>query len=126
MIGLRLRSLFFNVGWYVGTTILAIAGSPILLMPRRFVVAWSLLLVGLFSPFALGMYWKRTNQWGAVAGTVGGFVAFITAMLMIIAPLRHLSDVVAPITRGLAAVERGLDLMEQTPRESGGTHDFDH
>jgi SSS family transporter len=38
------------------------------------VVAWSLLLVGLFSPFALGMYWKRTNQWGAVAGTVGGFV----------------------------------------------------
>ena len=45
MIGLRLRSFFFNVGWYVGTTILAIAGSPILLMPRRFVVAWSLVWI---------------------------------------------------------------------------------
>jgi 1-acyl-sn-glycerol-3-phosphate acyltransferase len=45
MIGLRLRSLFFNVGWYVGTTTLAIAGSPILLMPRRFVVAWSLVWI---------------------------------------------------------------------------------
>jgi subfamily B ATP-binding cassette protein MsbA len=31
--------------------------------------------------------------------------------------------VVAPITRGLAAIERGLDLMADTPRESGGTHD---
>jgi Na+/proline symporter len=38
------------------------------------VVAWSLLLVGLFSPFALGMYWKRANQSGAVAATIGGFV----------------------------------------------------
>ena len=45
MFGLRLRSFFFNVGWYVGTTILAIAGSPILLMPRRFVVAWSLVWI---------------------------------------------------------------------------------
>jgi subfamily B ATP-binding cassette protein MsbA len=61
-------------------------------------------------------------QSGSAGGTVGGFVAFITAMLMIIAPLRHLSDVVAPITRGLAAVERGLDLMDQTPRETGGSH----
>jgi 1-acyl-sn-glycerol-3-phosphate acyltransferase len=42
MISLWLRSLAFNVGWYLGTTILAIAGSPILLMPRLYVVAWSL------------------------------------------------------------------------------------
>lgn len=40
------------------------------------VVAWSLLLVGLFSPFALGMYWKKTNQWGAVAGYLGGFITW--------------------------------------------------
>ena len=54
--------------------------------------------------------------------TVGSFVAFITAMLMIVAPLKHLSDVMAPITRGLAAVERGLDLIRDTPREHGGSH----
>ena len=40
------------------------------------VIAWSLLLVGLFSPFALGMYWKKTNQWGAVAGYLGGFITW--------------------------------------------------
>jgi 1-acyl-sn-glycerol-3-phosphate acyltransferase len=42
MISLWLRSLAFNVGWYLGTAIIAIVGSPILLMPRRSVVAWSL------------------------------------------------------------------------------------
>jgi ATP-binding cassette, subfamily B, bacterial MsbA len=53
--------------------------------------------------------------------TVGGFVAFTTAMLMLIAPIKHLSEVAGPITRGLAAIERGLDLMEHTPTEQGGT-----
>jgi ATP-binding cassette, subfamily B, bacterial MsbA len=52
--------------------------------------------------------------------TVGGFVAFTTAMLMLIAPIKHLSEVAGPITRGLAAVERGLDLMEHTRTEQGG------
>jgi subfamily B ATP-binding cassette protein MsbA len=57
--------------------------------------------------------------------TVGGFVAFITAMLMLVSPIKHLSDVMAPITRGLAAIERGLDLIEHTPTEQGGTHDVE-
>jgi ATP-binding cassette, subfamily B, bacterial MsbA len=52
--------------------------------------------------------------------TVGGFVAFTTAMLMLIAPIKHLSEVAGPITRGLAAIERGLDLMEHTRTEQGG------
>lgn len=52
--------------------------------------------------------------------TVGGFVAFVTAMLLLIAPIKSLSDGATPITRGLAALERGLDLMELTDDESGG------
>lgn len=53
--------------------------------------------------------------------TVGGFVAFVTAMLLLIAPIKGLSDGATPITRGLAALERGLDLMELTDDEAGGT-----
>ncbi len=57
----------------------------------------------------------------ATSGTsVGGFVAFVTAMLMIIAPIRQLSEVSSPITRGLAALERGLALIEATPNETEG------
>ncbi len=53
--------------------------------------------------------------------SVGGFVAFVTAMLMLIAPLKHLTEVANPITRGLAAMERGLDLLALTPSEEGGS-----
>ncbi|MGB4115784.1 MAG: lipid A export permease/ATP-binding protein MsbA [Polaromonas sp.] len=52
--------------------------------------------------------------------TVGGFAAFVTAMLLLIAPIKGLSDGVTPITRGLAALERGLDLMDLTEDESDG------
>jgi len=54
--------------------------------------------------------------------TVGGFVSFITAMLMLVAPIRRLADVANPITRGVAALERGLALLDSTRAEQGGTH----
>jgi hypothetical protein len=41
MLGLRLRSLFFNVGWYVGSTIIAVVGMPILLLSRAANIAWA-------------------------------------------------------------------------------------
>ncbi|WP_088282241.1 lipid A export permease/ATP-binding protein MsbA [Ideonella sp. A 288] len=61
-------------------------------------------------------------QSGSGGATVGGFVAFITAMLMLVAPVKHLSDLMTPITRGLASIERGLQLLDQSPAERGGSH----
>ncbi|WP_374406894.1 lipid A export permease/ATP-binding protein MsbA [Hydrogenophaga sp.] len=57
--------------------------------------------------------------------TVGNFVAFVTAMLMLVAPIRHLAEIAGPITRGLAALERGLELIEDTPEQTGGNHQTD-
>lgn len=56
------------------------------------------------------------------ATSVGGFVAFVTGMLMIIAPIRQLSEVSGPITRGLVALERALTLIEDSPDESSGVY----
>ncbi len=50
--------------------------------------------------------------------TVGDFVAFIGAMLMLVAPTRRLADVINPVTRGLAALERGLELIDSVPPEA--------
>ena len=61
-------------------------------------------------------------QSGSGGASVGGFVAFITAMLMLVQPVKHLSDVMAPITRGVAAVERSVELIEGSPLEKGGSH----
>lgn len=55
-------------------------------------------------------------------GSVGGFVAFVMAMLQLVAPIKHLSEVAGPITRGMAAMERGIQLIDTTPVETGGTH----
>jgi ATP-binding cassette, subfamily B, bacterial MsbA len=54
--------------------------------------------------------------------TVGEFVAFVTTLLQVVAPAKHLADVMAPLTRGLAAIERGLDLVDHTPAELGGVY----
>lgn len=54
--------------------------------------------------------------------TVGGFVGFVTAMLMLITPIRQLAELAGTITRGLAALERGLELIEDTPLQSDGQH----
>jgi subfamily B ATP-binding cassette protein MsbA len=60
-------------------------------------------------------------QSGEQGLTVGGFVAYITAMLMLIAPIRRLADMAAPITRGLAALERGLVLIDDVAPEPQGS-----
>lgn len=54
--------------------------------------------------------------------TVGNFVAFVTTMLMIVTPIRQLTEVSSSITRGLAALERGLELLETTPLETEGRY----
>ncbi len=55
------------------------------------------------------------------AKSVGAFVAFVTLMLQLVAPIKHLSEVAGPITRGLAALDRGVELLDHTPAESGGS-----
>jgi ATP-binding cassette, subfamily B, bacterial MsbA len=61
------------------------------------------------------------SQTGAT--TVGGFASFITAMLMLLAPIKKLSGVAGQITRGMAALERGVALIEDSPVEHAGKHD---
>lgn len=61
-------------------------------------------------------------QSGQSGGSVGTFVAFVMAMLQLVAPIKHLSEIAGPITRGLAAVERGVQMVHTTPVETGGTH----
>ncbi|HNZ90181.1 MAG TPA: lipid A export permease/ATP-binding protein MsbA [Acidovorax sp.] len=66
--------------------------------------------------------WQNRGAVDTHGVTVGGFVSFITAMLMLIAPIRRLADVANPITRGVAALERGLALLSDAGAETGGQH----
>jgi subfamily B ATP-binding cassette protein MsbA len=52
--------------------------------------------------------------------SAGEFASYITAMLMLIAPVKRVSDIASPVTRGIAAMERALDLIQITPTEPSG------
>ncbi len=66
--------------------------------------------------------WQSTSGAASNMNTVGGFASFITAMLMLVSPIKHLSEVTGSLTRGVTSLERGLDLLKDTPDEHQGTH----
>ena len=70
--------------------------------------------------------WQSTGASASANVTVGSFAAFITGMLMLISPIKHLSEVVGTLTRGVTALERGLNLLDLTPDETQGTHTAEH
>ncbi|MBL8488685.1 MAG: lipid A export permease/ATP-binding protein MsbA [Rhodocyclaceae bacterium] len=78
-------------------------------------------LVQFFTAIALAIViYIAMLQSASSQTTVGGFVSFITAMLMLLAPLKHLTDVNAPLQRGLAAAESVFSLMDETPEDDAG------
>lgn len=52
--------------------------------------------------------------------TVGGFISFITAMLMLLAPLKRVAEVNGPLQRGLAAAEAVFELIDAEPERTSG------
>lgn len=54
---------------------------------------------------------------------VGGFVSFITSMLMTLSPLRRVSDIVQPMMRAMGSLERMRGILD-TPQEADtGRHE---
>jgi ATP-binding cassette, subfamily B, bacterial MsbA len=60
------------------------------------------------------------GQTNGGTGTAGGFVSFITAMLLLLAPMKRLADVNAPLQRGLAAAESVFTLVDEAEEHDEG------
>jgi subfamily B ATP-binding cassette protein MsbA len=88
----------------------AIAGSAVAPITNFFVS------IALSTVIMVAIVQSQTNHL-----SVGGFVGFITTMLLMIAPIKHLSDVSSTITRGIVAAERAIDLVENVKSETGGS-----
>jgi len=52
--------------------------------------------------------------------TVGGFVSFLTAMMMLTGPLKHITNINEPLQRGLAAAESVFALLDQPGEKNDG------
>ncbi|PUE58138.1 lipid A export permease/ATP-binding protein MsbA [Limnohabitans curvus] len=88
-------------------------------------------LIQMFAALALSAVimvalYQSTGDGATQGVTVGSFAAFITGMLMLISPIKHLSEVAGTLTRGVTSLERGLNLLELAPDETQGTHTSDH
>ena len=64
-------------------------------------------------------------QAGANQTTVGGFVSFVTAMLMLLTPLKHLAEVNGPLQNGLASAARVFELIDRDAEPDEGTRTLD-
>jgi len=57
----------------------------------------------------------------AARTTMGEFASFMTAMLMLLAPLKHLTEINAPLQRGLAAAESVFGLIDAPVEKDEGS-----
>jgi ATP-binding cassette, subfamily B, bacterial MsbA len=69
---------------------------------------------------AIIVYYSTAHS-GAGGVTVGSFVSFMTAMLMLLSPLKRLTGVNASLQRGLAAAESVFAMIDEKPEEDSGT-----
>jgi subfamily B ATP-binding cassette protein MsbA len=51
----------------------------------------------------------------------GAFVSFLTALLLLLAPIKHLTEVSAPLQRGLASAESVFDLLDERAEQDTGS-----
>jgi subfamily B ATP-binding cassette protein MsbA len=72
----------------------------------------------LIASMALSVVLVIALMQSASEGTsVGGFAAFVTAMMLVISPIKHLADINQPLQRGLTAAEMIFSLMDQPLEE---------
>jgi subfamily B ATP-binding cassette protein MsbA len=91
------------------------------MMKQTTAAAASVPVVQLLAGIALAaIIYLATRQSGANQVTVGEFVSFITAMLMLTAPLKRITGVNEPLQRGLAAAESVFELIDQAGERDPG------
>jgi subfamily B ATP-binding cassette protein MsbA len=93
-----------------------------LAMKQTAAAAASVPIVQLVAAVALAIIiYLATGRSDAGEITVGGFVSFITAMLMLTAPLKRITNVNEPLQRGLAAAESVFELIDQVSEPDPGS-----
>ena len=83
-------------------------------------------LVQILSSVAIAIIiWMALNQEEGGTVTAGGFVSYLTAMLMLLPPLKRLTGITATIQRGLAAAESVFEMLDETIETIYDTEDVE-
>ena len=91
-------------------------------MKQTAAAAGNVPIVQLLAAMAVAVVvYYATKQAQSDATTVGGFVSFLAAMLLLTSPLKRLTGVAEHLQRGLAAAESVFSLLDETPEKDEGT-----
>ncbi|HMH18022.1 MAG TPA: lipid A export permease/ATP-binding protein MsbA, partial [Burkholderiales bacterium] len=78
-------------------------------------------IVQIFASIAVAVIISIALQQSAAKElSVGSFVSFLTAMLMLLSPIKHLTEVNSPLQRGLASAESVFELLDERVEEDTG------
>ena len=91
-------------------------------MKQTAAAAGNVPIVQLLAALAVAVVvYYATKQAQSDATTVGGFVSFLAAMLLLTPPLKRLTGVAEYLQRGLAAAESVFALLDEKPEKDEGT-----
>ncbi len=92
------------------------------IMKEQAAAAANVPVVQLFAAIAVGVVIHQvTLDVQADKTTVGSFVSFIAAMLLVMAPLKRLTGVTEYVQRALSAAESVFSVLDETPEDDRGT-----
>jgi len=78
-------------------------------------------IVQIFTAIAVAVVISIALQQSAAKElSVGSFVSFLTALLMLLSPIKHLTEVNSPLQRGLASAESVFELLDERAEEDTG------
>jgi subfamily B ATP-binding cassette protein MsbA len=69
----------------------------------------------------VGVVYVATSGNAEEAISVGDFGSFLSAMLLLMTPLKRLTNINAPLQQGIAAGQSIFDLLDQPSEDTGGT-----
>jgi subfamily B ATP-binding cassette protein MsbA len=92
------------------------------IMKEQAAAAANVPVVQLFAAIAVGVVIHQvTLDVQADKTTVGSFVSFIAAMLLVMAPLKRLTGVTEHVQRALSAAESVFSVLDEAPEDDRGT-----
>ncbi|NND61448.1 MAG: lipid A export permease/ATP-binding protein MsbA [Gammaproteobacteria bacterium] len=98
-----------------------------LFMKLVLVKAVSIPVIQLIAAFGMaGIVFLATRPQLLEELTVGTFISFFTAMLMLMAPLKRLTDINADLQRGIAAGSSIFEVLDENEEPRGGERELEH
>jgi len=93
------------------------------LMKQTTAVAASAPIVQLIGAVALALViWYAMGQLSTAHLSIGDFAAFVTGMMLLMAPLKRVTDINEYVQKGLAAAESVFRLIDEEAEPDRGTH----